>query len=219
MIRVLLVEDQALVLGALTALLELEGDLCVVAQACDGLEGLEKLDQQPVDIVVTDIEMPRMNGLELCAAVRSVHPSARVVVLTTFARPGYLQRAMESGAHAYLLKDGPAQSLAAAIRSVHAGGKVVDPQLAAEAWSEPDPLSHRERQVLRHAEEGLSTRQSAQQLELSEGTVRNYLLSAIGKLDAGSRSVSGQATTTTAKRSNSGGYWDVLPETHGRRVA
>lgn len=187
MIDVLLVEDQGLVLGALAALLELEGDLRVAARAEDGRAALEQLERERVDVVVTDIEMPRMNGLELCAAVRSRHPGTRVVVLTTFARPGYLQRAMESGAHAYLLKDGPAQSLAAAIRSVVAGGKVIDPQLAAEAWSEPDPLSHRERQVLRHAEAGLSSKQIARELELSEGTVRNYLSSAIGKLEARNR--------------------------------
>lgn len=185
--RVLVVEDQTLVLGALAALLELEGDICVVARAGDGRDALLRLAEHEVDVVVSDIEMPNLNGLELCAAVRSRHPTTRVVVLTTFARPGYLQRAMESGASAYLLKDGPAQSLAAAIRSVCAGGKVIDPQLAAEAWSEPDPLSHRERQVLRHAEAGRSSKDIADQLGLSEGTVRNYLSSAMGKLDARNR--------------------------------
>jgi two-component system response regulator DesR len=187
MIRVLLVEDQALVLAALAALLELDEELKVVARATNGHEALERLAEEQVDVVVTDIEMPAMNGLELCAAVRSRRPDVRVLVLTTFARPGYLQRAMESGAHAYLLKDGPAHSLAAAIRTVCAGGKVIDPQLAAEAWSEPDPLNHRERQVLRHAEAGLGTRQIAEALDLTEGTVRNYLSSAIGKLDASNR--------------------------------
>ncbi|MCX4239275.1 response regulator transcription factor [Paraliomyxa miuraensis] len=187
MIRVMLTEDQELVLGALAALLELEGDLSVVARARDGRDALEQLGRCEVDVLVTDIEMPRMNGLELSAAVRARHPSVKVVVLTTFARPGYLKRAMESGAHAYLLKDGPAQSLAAAIRSVVAGGKVVDPQLAAEAWSESDPLSHREKQVLRHSEAGLTTKQISTELDLSEGTVRNYLSSAIGKLEAANR--------------------------------
>ena len=138
-------------------------------------------------MLVTDIEMPEMNGLELCAAVRTRFPRMKVIVLTTFARAGYLKRAMESGADGYLLKDGPAQSLGAAIRNVAAGGKIVDPQLAAEAWGEPDPLNHRERQVLRHSEAGISTKQMATELNLSEGTVRNYLSSAMGKLEAGNR--------------------------------
>ncbi|MEM7151919.1 MAG: response regulator transcription factor [Myxococcota bacterium] len=187
MIRVMLVEDQGMVLGALAALLELEEDLRVIARASRGDEALERLREQEVDIVVTDIEMPVMNGLELCAAVRHHHPQTRVVVLTTFARSGYLRRAMEAGAQAYLLKDAPARSLADAIRTVTKGGRVVDPQLASEAWSEPDPLTHRERQALRHAENGLSTEQIAHELELSVGTVRNYLSSAIGKLGAKNR--------------------------------
>ncbi|MCA9719606.1 MAG: response regulator transcription factor [Myxococcales bacterium] len=193
MITVLLVEDQELVRGALAALLELEGDLSVVACAGDGREALDQLARRRADVVVTDIEMPRVGGLELCAAVRARYPEVKLVVLTTFARAGYLQRAMESGAHAYLLKDGPAQSLAAAIRSVVAGGKIVDPALAAEAWSEPDPLNHRERQVLRHAESGLSTRQIADALALTPGTVRNYLSSAIGKLGAANRTEAARA--------------------------
>ena len=188
MISVLLVEDRSMVRGALVALLELAGDMNVVGQAADGRAALEALAATPVDVLVTDIEMPEMNGLELCAAVQARYPKMKVIVLTTFARAGYLKRAMESGADGYLLKDGPAQSLAAAIRNVAAGGKIVEPQLAAEAWAEPDPLNHRERQVLRHCDAGLSTKQMAVQLALTEGTVRNYLSSAIGKLDAGSRS-------------------------------
>lgn len=187
MIRVLLIEDQEMIRGALSALLELESDITVVAQACDGQAAMQLLAQTPLDVVVTDVEMPRMNGLELCAAIRVRYPSIRVVVLTTFARAGYLARAMESGAYAYLLKDGPSQGLATAIRTVAAGNKVVDPQLAAEAWSERDPLNRRERQVLSHAEAGLSTRQIAQDLELSQGTVRNYLSSAISKLNSSNR--------------------------------
>ncbi|MCH9680948.1 MAG: response regulator transcription factor [Deltaproteobacteria bacterium] len=187
MIRTLLVEDQSMVLGALAALLDIEDDLRVVATARDGREALVMLEQHPVDIVVTDIEMPVMTGLELCAAIGRRHPEIRVVVLTTFARAGYLQRATEAGAHAYLLKDAPARSLADAIRSVRAGHRVIDPQLAAQARAEPDPLTHRERQVLRRAETGATTDQIAQALALSEGTVRNYLSSAIGKLGARNR--------------------------------
>lgn len=187
MTRVILVEDQGMVLGALAALLETEDDLQVVARASNGTEALELLQRHPCDVVVTDIEMPGMGGLELCAAVRSLHPEVRVVILTTFARSGYFRRAMEAGASAYLLKDGPAESLAAAIRAARTGQRVVDPQLAAEAWSEPDPLTHRERQVLRRAADGAATFEIAAALELSEGTVRNYLSSAIGKLGARNR--------------------------------
>ncbi len=187
MIRTLLVEDQSMVLGALAALLEIEDDLSVVATAQQGRTALELLAVHPVDVVVTDIEMPGMTGLELCAAIRRQRSDVRVVVLTTFARAGYLRRAMDAGAHAYLLKDAPARSLADAIRGVAAGHKIIDPQLAAEASSDPDPLTHRERQVLRRAESGATTGQIARALELSEGTVRNYLSSAIGKLGARNR--------------------------------
>ena len=187
MIRVMLVEDQTLVLGALSALLEIEDDLRVVARAEHGRAAMESLERGGIDVVVTDIEMPQMNGLELCAAVKRHAPAVKVVVLTTFARSGYFRRAMEAGASAYLLKDGPVSSLAAAIRGAHAGQKIVDPELAAEAWAEPDPLTHRERQVLRIAEKGASTADIAAELQLSEGTVRNYLSSAITKLDARGR--------------------------------
>lgn len=187
MIRILLVEDQQLISGALAALLDLEEDLEVVGTAPNGRAALASMTEQHVDVVVTDIEMPEMNGLELAAAVRSRHPGTRVVVLTTFARVGYLQRAMESGADAYLLKDGPTKSLAAAIRDATRGIKTVDPQLAAKAVAHTDPLSHREKQVLRRCEDGVSTRAMANDLNLSEGTVRNYLSSAMGKLDASTR--------------------------------
>lgn len=187
MIRVLLVEDQTLVLGALAALLEIESDLEVVAQASDGRAALKRVREGGVDVVVTDIEMPELGGLELCAAIKSHAPEIKVVVLTTFARSGYFRRAMEAGASAYLLKDGPVSSLAGAIRGANAGQRIVDPELAAEAWSEPDPLTLRERQVLRLAEKGTSTAQIADELQLSEGTVRNYLSSAMTKLDAKTR--------------------------------
>ena len=187
MTRVLLVEDQGMVLGALAALLETEDDLTVSSRATNGKEALARLEEVEVDVVVTDIEMPEMGGLELCAAVRARHPGVRVVILTTFARSGYFRRAMEAGASAYLLKDAPADSLASAIRAARTGQRVVDPELAAEAWSEPDPLTHRERQVLRLSAAGGSTPDIAEKLNLSEGTVRNYLSSAIGKLGARNR--------------------------------
>lgn len=187
MIRVLLVEDQTMVLGALRALLEIEQDIAVVAQARTGAEALDAARTAKPDVVVTDIEMPEMSGLELAAALRREGCTARVVILTTFARPGYLRRALEAGASGYLLKDAPSHQLADAIRRVHAGGRAIDPELAAGAWSEPDPLTDRERQVLRLAAEGQSGAEIAGALQLSEGTVRNYLSEAINKLGAKNR--------------------------------
>jgi two-component system response regulator DesR len=138
-------------------------------------------------VIVTDIEMPEMSGLDLARAVRDERLRSRVVILTTFARPGYLRRALDAGAAAYLLKDAPSHQLAEAIRRVHAGTRVIDPALAADAWSEADPLSDRERQVLRLAADGLSSADIAATLTLSEGTVRNYLSEAISKLGAQNR--------------------------------
>ena len=187
MISVLLVEDQGLVLGALAALLSLESDLKVAGTATDAAAALELLGQEVVDVVLTDIEMPGMSGLEFAAQVRHSWPATKVVILTTFARPGYLRRALDAGAHGYLLKDSPAEELARAIRQVHAGGRAIEPQLATAAWSEADPLTDRERQVLRRAAEGASSAEIAAQLGLSDGTVRKYLSEAISKLGAANR--------------------------------
>ncbi len=187
MIRLLLAEDQALVRGALAALLETEGDLQVVGQAADGREAFELAEKLDPDVVLTDIEMPRWTGLELAAAMKEKKLRARVVIVTTFARAGYLRRALEAGAAGYLLKDSPAAELAAAVRRVHAGGRAISPELAAEAWTESDPLTDRERQVLRLAGEGKSGNDIGAELHLSEGTVRNYLSEAISKLGAGNR--------------------------------
>jgi two-component system, NarL family, response regulator DesR len=158
-----------------------------VGQAGDGREALELAHRLAPDVVVTDIEMPRLSGLELAAELRAAGLRARVVIVTTFARAGYLRRALEAGASGYLLKDGPAAELAAAVRRVHAGGRAISPELAAEAWTERDPLTDRERQVLRLAGEGRTGAEIAAELHLSEGTVRNYLSEAIGKLGAGNR--------------------------------
>lgn len=140
-----------MIAGALAALLGIERDIEVVGTARTGREALELVRRVCPDVLLTDIEMPEMTGLELAAAVRPQVPAPRVVILTTFARPGYLRRALEAGAAGYVLKDAPATQLADAIRRVHAGGRAIDPQLAAEAWTEADPLSDRERQVLRLA--------------------------------------------------------------------
>jgi two-component system, NarL family, response regulator DesR len=187
MIRVLLAEDQAMVRGALGALLKLEPDIEVVGGCPDGASAWSEAQRLKPDVIVTDIEMPGLTGLELALRVRERVLPCRVIIVTTFARPGYLRRALDAGVSGYLLKDAPAQELADAVRKVHAGGRVVDPQLAVEAWTGGDPLNERERQVLRLAGEGMSSADIASQLSLSHGTVRNYLSEAIGKLNAANR--------------------------------
>jgi two-component system, NarL family, response regulator DesR len=187
-IRVLLVEDQLMVLGALAALLELESDIVVLGRAQSGDDALRLAAEVRPDVVLTDIEMPGMSGLELAERLRAeVAPPPRVIILTTFARSGYLRRALEAGAAGYLLKDAPAATLADAVRRVHAGMRAVDPELAAEAWSGQDPLTDRERQVLSLADEGLTSADISERLHLSEGTVRNYLSEAISKVGAANR--------------------------------
>ena len=176
-----------MVLGALAALLEIEGDISVVAQARNGREALEAVLAHRPDVFITDIEMPHMSGLEVAAELKKRKAGIRVVIVTTFARGGYLRRAMEAGASGYLLKDMRAEQLAEAVRRVQQGLRVIDPQLATEAWSEDDPLTDRERQVLRLAGEGAQSGDIAAELNLSEGTVRNYLSEAISKLGANNR--------------------------------
>ncbi len=186
-VRVVIAEDQGMVLGALAALLAMAGDIEVISQERNGREALASVLRENPDVLITDIEMPEMTGLELAAEIQSRGLSTRVIVLTTFARAGYLRRAMDSGARGYVLKDRPARELADAVRRVHKGLRVVDPELAAEAWGEADPLTDRERQVLRLAGEGVPTSDIAAKLHLSEGTVRNYLSEAISKLGAANR--------------------------------
>lgn len=187
MIRVLLAEDQAMVRGALSALLGLEADIEVLGAAADGEAAWRELQRLQPDVLVTDIEMPGLTGLELAQRLQRLRWATKVIIVTTFARPGFLRRALEAGVGGYLLKDAPAEQLADAVRRVHAGARVIDPQLAVDAWSDADPLNERERQVLRLAGEGLSAGDIAAQLHLSSGTVRNYLSEAIGKLGVGNR--------------------------------
>ena len=187
MIRLVLAEDQAMVRGAIAALLGLESDLEVVAEAGDGEAAWVAVAKQAPDLLVTDIEMPGLTGLDLALRVRDAGLATRVVIITTFARAGYLRRALDAGVRGYLLKDAPSGQLAAALRQVHAGGRVIDPQLAVSAWGEEDPLTERERQVLRLASEGARSADIAEKLHLSHGTVRNYLSEAIGKLGAANR--------------------------------
>jgi two-component system, NarL family, response regulator DesR len=186
-IRIVLAEDQAMVAGALKALLESEPDLSVVAVAADGAAALREIERLHPTVLVTDIEMPKMSGLELAQALRERKLGTRVIIVTTFARPGYLRRALDAGVQGYLLKARPATELAEAIRRVVRGLRVVDPELAAEAWSEPDPLTDRERQILARAAQGESSAEIAEALALSEGTVRNYLSEAIQKIGAANR--------------------------------
>lgn len=186
-LRVVIAEDQGMVLGALAALLEIEGDISVIARTRNGKEAVQAVIQHKPDVFITDIEMPEMTGLEAAAELKRQRISTRVIILTTFARAGYLRRALDAGASGYLLKDMRAEELAEAVRRVHRGLRVVDPELAAEAWGEPDPLTDRERQVLRLAGEGMSSGDIAVDLHLSEGTVRNYLSEAISKLGAANR--------------------------------
>ena len=186
-IRVVIAEDQVMVLGALAALLEIEGDIGVVAQSRNGKEALAAVLEHKPDVFITDIEMPEMTGLDVAGELKRRHIGTRVIILTTFARAGYLRRSLEAGASGYLLKDMPARELAEAVRRVHQGLRVIDPELATEAWAEPDPLTDRERQVLRLAGEGRASGDIAVELKLSEGTVRNYLSEAISKLGATNR--------------------------------
>jgi two-component system response regulator DesR len=186
-IRVIVAEDQGMVLGALAALLETEADIQVVARAHDGREAVALVLEHKPDVLLTDIEMPHLTGLEVAAELTRLKLRTRVVILTTFARGGYLRRALESGATGYLLKDSPPDMLANAVRRVHAGLRAVDADLAAEAWTAPDPLTDRERQALRYAGEGKTSAEIASTLNLAEGTVRNYLSEAMSKLGASTR--------------------------------
>jgi two-component system response regulator DesR len=187
MINVLLAEDQAMVRGALSALLGMESDIEVLGCAADGEMAWRELQRLKPDVLVTDIEMPGLTGLELAQRIQRHELPIKVIIVTTFARPGFLRRALDAGVSGYLLKDAPAENLAEALRMVYRGGRAIDPQLALEAWSEADPLNDRERQVLRLAGEGLAAGDIAIRLNLSHGTVRNYLSEAIGKLGVANR--------------------------------
>ncbi|MCX5142682.1 MULTISPECIES: response regulator transcription factor [unclassified Streptomyces] len=188
MIRLLLAEDQSMVREALAALLGLEPDIEVVAQVARGDEVLAAAREHGIDVALLDIEMPGMTGIEATAELRRALPDVKVVVVTTFGRPGYLRRAMESGADAFLVKDAPASQLAEAVRKVLAGERVIDPGLAAAALADgASPLTERERDVLRTAADGSTNAEIAAELHLSQGTVRNYLSMAIQKMAARNR--------------------------------
>jgi two-component system response regulator DesR len=182
MIRVLLAEDQGMMRGALAMLLDLEPDIEVVSQVAAGDEVVPAALANTPDVALLDIEMPRLDGLSAAADLRRALPSCRVLILTTFGRPGYLRRAMEAGASGFLVKDSPVEDLAKAIRRVLSGETVIDPALAGAALSAgPSPLTERERDVLTAALDGATVADIATELHLSESTVRNYLSAAIGK--------------------------------------
>ena len=189
MIRLLLADDQALVRGALAALLDLESDLEVVAEVSRGDEVVPAAVSGRADVALLDVEMPGVDGIAATAALRRALPTCRVLVVTTFGRPGYLRRAMEAGASGFVVKDTPARQLAEAVRRVHAGLRVLDPALAEESLvSGASPLTARETEVLRAARNGGTVADVAAVLHLSEGTVRNHLSAAIGKTGARNRS-------------------------------
>lgn len=186
-IRIVIAEDQSLLRGALTTLLSLEDDIDVVAQACDGVEALEMALEHKPDLMVTDIEMPHLSGIDLAEKLKDQLPETNVLIVTTFARPGYLERARAAGVKGYVLKDASSESLAESIRKVMQGQLVIEQGLAEAAWAAPDPLSDREREVLRLVEQGKTNKEIGKELHLSPGTVRNYLADATQKLAASNR--------------------------------
>ncbi|MGO1173499.1 MAG: response regulator [Actinomycetaceae bacterium] len=198
MIRVLLADDQALVRGAMAALLDLEPDIEVVAQVGSGDEVVEAARDSVADVCLLDIEMPGLDGIESARALARDLPTTRSLIVTTFGRPGYLRRALEAGASGFVVKDTPAGELAEAVRKVHDGLRVVDPSLASESLAAgANPLSDRERDILRAALDGAPVSEIAQSVFLSPGTVRNYLSSAIGKTGTSTRA---QAARTAQER-------------------
>lgn len=187
MIRIVLAEDQKLLRGALATLLSLEDDIEVVGQAENGEEVMSMIQQYEPDVAVLDIEMPLKTGLDIAELIQKNKSACRVIILTTFARPGYFQRAMQAGVYGYLLKDTGSDELADAIRRVYDGKRVINAELSLAVWDDPCPLSPREREVMKLAAQGLVLQDIGAQLFLSYGTVRNYMSEAMGKLGANTR--------------------------------
>lgn len=187
-IRVMIVEDQAMVRGALAALLRLEHDLEIVAECADAESALDQMTDSHPDVVLMDVELPGISGVEAIRRISITHPGVKCIVLTTFGRPGYLRSALDVGAFGFLVKDAPASELANAIRQVHARGRAIDPELAMAALSlGENPLTPRQRDVLRLTRVGRSIAEMSNELSLSEGTVRNYLSEAISTVGAANR--------------------------------
>ncbi len=186
-IKILIAEDQSLLRGAMASLLSLEADIEVIALAQDGLEALELIKQNNINVLITDIEMPNMTGIELAQQLQELGSKTKVMIVTTFARPGYLERARSAGVTGYVLKDAPSESLASSLRRVANGELVIERGLAEAAWGMPDPINDRQRNILKLAEKGQSNKEIAKTLHLSAGTVRNYLAQAMQKLNASNR--------------------------------
>jgi len=187
MIKIIVVEDQRLVRDAICTLLSLESTFDIIAQAEDGAIALSLIDELQPDIVLTDIEMPNMSGIELIEQLAQNHPTIKTMIMTTFSRSGYIKRAITAGVHAFILKEAPSEYLVTAIKKVANNQKVIEPELAISALDDHDPLSEKERKALKLASDGFKTSEIAEQLFLSEGTVRNYLSEAIAKLNAANR--------------------------------
>ncbi|MFJ9541262.1 response regulator [Streptomyces sp. NPDC101225] len=196
MIRVVLAEDQGMVLSAFASLLDLQPDIRVVATATNGGDALAAVREHRPDVLVTDIEMPGRTGLDLAADLNQLGDPTRVLIVTTFARSGYLRRAVDAGVAGYVLKDAPIGELAAALRRVYAGERVVAPELAMAAWDAADPLTERERELLRAVADGASNAEIAGRLFLAEGTVRNYLSTVMAKLGARNRTEAARTAQT-----------------------
>ncbi len=193
MIRLILAEDQAMLLDAFEALLGLEEDIQIVGRAPDGQRAFQLAADLRPDVIITDIEMPNMTGIELAEKIREQGLPSRVMIVTTFGRAGYLRRALQAGVRGYMLKDAPITQLADAIRKVAAGGRAIASDLAESVWDAlPDPLSDRERSMLRLAEAGRTNKEIAEELSLSAGTVRNYFSEIVQKLDARNRIEAGR---------------------------
>ncbi|MGF9963937.1 response regulator transcription factor [Bacillus rhizoplanae] len=187
MIRIIIAEDQRMLRGALGALLDLEDDIEVVGQAENGAEALKLIETLQPDVSIMDIEMPIQSGLDVAETLRKQKSPCRVMILTTFARPGYFERAMKANVHGYLLKDSPSEDLAAAIRNVMNGKREISPELMFGLWQEQNPLTDREKEVLLLAKEGKTANEIAKTLYLSSGTVRNYISDVLTKLNAKNR--------------------------------
>ncbi|MFJ7699698.1 response regulator transcription factor [Lysinibacillus fusiformis] len=193
MIRILLAEDQQMLRGALTSLLSFEPDIEVIAEVSDGQKAWDYIQQELPDICLVDIEMPHLSGLELAEKIKEANLPCKVMIVTTFARPGYLQKAMDCEVHGYLLKDEPIDYLIATIRKIMLGEKVVSKDLAATLFMKvQNPLNEREIAVLQLVKEGLTTHEISKQLFLTKGTIRNYLSTSIQKLQVESRQQAAQ---------------------------
>lgn len=185
MIRIVIAEDQRMLLGALASLLDLEEDMKVVGKASNGEDAVKLVQQHQPDICIMDIEMPVKSGLDAAEELKG--SGCKVMILTTFARPGYFERALKAGANGYLLKDSPSEELASSIRSIMAGRRIYAPELVDEAYGQENPLTEREKEVLLLVADGKNTKEIASQLYITTGTVRNYISVILDKLGVSNR--------------------------------